>query len=68
MGMIMAELNFTPKVQHYVENRSIIFGVLSSVLIFMGFICNSFPEAHADWASWSRRIVEGLRTGKLSVI
>lgn len=57
MGMIMAEMNFTPEVHQFAENRPITTSVVSGLLILTGFFCNSFPEASPDWAGWSRAML-----------
>ena len=49
----MAELNFSPDVQHYVERRPLTFAVLSSTFIFLGLFADSFPEENPEWAPWS---------------
>ena len=58
MGMIMAELNFTPQVQAFQERRPITMALVSSTMIFLGFLCNSYPEMNAEWAPWSRRMIQ----------
>ena len=52
MGLMMTELHHSSEVMQYVENRPG-FAVLSSTLIFTGFLCNSYPEDSPEWAPWS---------------
>jgi hypothetical protein len=58
MGMMMAEMNHTPEVQEYTEARPITTSIVSSTLILVGILCNSFPEVNADWTGWSRAMIE----------
>ena len=47
-GMIMAELTHSSQVQRYTESRRLTTLTVSSIIIFVGLLATSYPEANVE--------------------
>lgn len=55
-GVLLADLQNHEATTAFIASRPVATGVLSGVLFALGLMLASFPEAHAEWAGWSRAL------------
>lgn len=55
-GILLAEVSIDPDVVDFASSHPYIQAVTSASLIILGFLFCSYPEEHAEWARWSRKM------------
>jgi peptidoglycan/LPS O-acetylase OafA/YrhL len=55
--MLLAQLSLEPPTIMHAPNRAKLREAISAVLIPAGLFCCGFPEDHAEWSPWSRRML-----------
>jgi hypothetical protein len=56
LGVIMADLVTRPGYGALLTAHPRKIAVFSTFTIFIGFLCNSYPDENADWANWSNEM------------
>lgn len=60
-GTLLADLQNHDAITALIASRPRASAVLSGVCMFIGLLVASFPEAHAEWMTWSRVLMDTMR-------
>lgn len=60
-GTFIADLQNHPSTTEFISERPHLSKILSGLLIFIGLTFASFPEAHFEWMTWSRMLLDFMQ-------